>query len=133
MARVKFPGNRSTRSRDDAAAHGGELVVTAAALALFTFAGKATFGIVLVMFLAWKFVTGSRIAYWVVSLAAFGFGLLQLKDVVTGAHGDQFFSDRIFIWARCIAGLAAAALLWLSRDVRVHLAIMRKADGNPDE
>lgn len=121
------------RSREGGVERGGAHVLSAILLALVAFAGKSFFGILLCIFIAWKLIEGSRTAYWVVSLVAFGFGLLQLRDVATGAYSDQFLSDRIFAWARSLCGLAVAALLWFSKDVRMYLEAMRKAGKDADD
>jgi hypothetical protein len=102
----------------DSTGHGDELVAAAVVLAFFSFAGLAAVGVVVFAFIAWKLTSGSRVAYWALSLAAFGWGLLQLADIVRGNHGDKYLSDWILIWTRCLCGLAAPLILWLRRDVR---------------
>jgi hypothetical protein len=98
-------------------------------LAFFSFAGLAAVGVLLFAFIAWKLMSGSRAAYWVLSLAALGWGLLQLADIVKGTHGDQYPSDWILIWTKCLSGLAAPLILWLRKDVRRTLRRGSRYDG----
>lgn len=105
----------------DSTGRGDELVTAAVILAFFSFAGLAAAGVLLFAFIAWKLMSGSRAAYWVLSLTALGWGLLQLADIVKGNHGDQYLSDWILIWTRCLCGLAASLILWLRKDGRRNL------------
>lgn len=102
----------------DSTKRGDELVTAALVLALITFAGRHAVGVLLFAFVVWQLRTGSRAAYWLLSLASLAWGLLQLSDIVKGNHGDQYLSDWIFIWTRCLCGLAVPLILWLRKDAR---------------
>lgn len=124
---MEAPSEQFVTSCDGETKRGGALVVAAVALALYNFVGGYAIGILLFAFIAWKLLSGSRAAYWVMSLAALGFGSVQLYDIAVGAHGEQFLSDHILIWTRCLCGFAAPSLLWLRKDVRHYLYDTRKS------
>lgn len=108
----------TTTPQADSASHGDELVTAAVVLALITFAGRHAVGVLLFTFVTWQLKSGSRAAYWLLSLAALGWGLVQLSDIVKGSHGDQYLSDWILIWTRCLCGFVATLILWLRKDAR---------------
>lgn len=108
---------------------GGGLVATALVLALFSFMGPGAMVTLLLALLAWKLVSGSRAASAVIGLATLAWGFLLIADIVKGSPDDQFVTDRILTWARCLAGFAAPALLWLHRDVRRYLRAARESGG----
>lgn len=96
-------------------------------MAVFAIACEHAFGVLFCVYLARRFVSGSRVAYWVVSLAALGLGLLRLHDIVHGNYDGPYLSSRIIEWVSSLCGIAVAALLWTSKDVRIYFDAQRKA------
>lgn len=92
-------------------------VAASLTMAFFTFAGHQAFAVLLFAFVAWKLTSGSRVAYWLLSLTAFGWGLVQLSDIVKGNDANPHLSEWIHIWSRCLCGLAAPVILWFRRGV----------------